>query len=105
MRAGMRYVAPRYSRRKNTLHRSNFVDPVFELPESDLQPARELACLRGGRQAACHSLVQASSNHTLEIASRSMKCRLGDVEPPRRRLERTAFRDPGARPDIRISNL
>src|SRR5712672_3508958 len=105
MRAGMRYVADRYSRRENTLHRSNFVEAIFELPESDLQPARKLACLRGGRQSACHSLVQTSPNHALEIAGGSMQCRLGDIQLSCRRLERAALGNRGESADVRIGNL
>src|SRR5262245_56978952 len=105
MCTGMRDVAERYSRREDTLHRSNLVDPVLELPESDLQPAGELARLRCGRQSACHPLVQAPSNDALEIASGSMQRRLGYIEPPRRRLERSAFCDRGESTDVRIGDL
>jgi hypothetical protein len=105
MRAGMGYVAHRYSRRENSLRGANLLDAVFELPESDLQPARELARLRGGRQAACHSLVEASAHHALDVARGSMQCRLGYLEPARCRLERPAVRDRGERPDVRIGDL
>src|SRR6516225_5674951 len=105
MRAGMRNVAERYARGKNTLRRPNFLDPVFELPASDLYPARELARLIGWRQSMRYALIQASANHALEIARRSMQRRLGYVEPARRRGERTAFRDRGQRADVRIRDL
>jgi hypothetical protein len=89
------------TRHENTLRRANVLDPVFEFAQRHLQPARELARLRGRR----HSLVQTSSNHALEIASRSMQRRLGYVEPACRRLERTAFRDCGESADMRVGDL
>src|SRR5882724_10300054 len=105
MRAGMGDVTNRYSRGKNTPHRLNLVDAIFELPESDLESARELARLRGGHQSSRHSLVEASSDHALEIAGRSMKRRLGYVELARRRIEGTAFCDRGEGADVRIGSL
>src|SRR2546421_12824450 len=105
MRAGMGNVADPYSRQKDTLCGVNFLDPVFDFPQRHLQPARELTRLRGRRRSSRHSLVQASSNHALEIASRSMKRRLGYVEPARRSLERTAFCDRRECADMRVGNL
>src|SRR5437588_6170211 len=105
MRAGMRYVADRYSRGKNTLGGADFVDSIFKLGQGDLEPAREFARLRIGRQSARHSLIKAPANQPLEVARRSMQSRLGYVELSRRRFERTAFRDRGECADMRVGYL
>src|SRR6516164_5722303 len=105
MRAGMGYVANPYSRHENTLCRANFLGGIFEFPQRHLQTARELTRLRRRPQSPRHSLVQTSSNHALEIASRSMQRRLGYIEPACRRLERTALCDRDESADVRVGNL
>jgi hypothetical protein len=105
MSSGIRYVADRDARRKNSLRCPNFLDPIFELPQRHLQAARKLASLAGRRLSARHPLVQASAHHALEIACRSVQGRLRYVQAARGCLERPAVCDRGKRTDVGIRDL